>query len=298
MINSIPQSLQSIITRSLGSKLGKIIQLKNFKFSSGGCINETGILETTEGDFFLKWNQKSLYPDMFEKEKRGLELLNSADHNLSTPKPILTRSDEQHIFLILENIVSTWKQPDYWQKLGNGLAQLHRNSHKSFGLDHDNYIGSLKQTNTENENWLDFFRENRIEFMFKMASDSGFFNKSDKSSLDNMFRQLEELCPDNMHASLLHGDLWSGNLMVDNEGKPCLIDPAVYFGFREMEIAYTELFGRFDEDFYDSYNEEWPLEVGYEERKNIWNLYPLLVHVNLFGGSYATSVKSILNKFS
>ncbi|MEQ8520214.1 MAG: fructosamine kinase family protein [Cytophagales bacterium] len=297
MIKTIPGNLQNSIKSNLESFFKTEIKLEDFKFSSGGCINKTGVLRTNIGDYFVKWNSKKMYPKMFERELMGLNLLISAKHNLKVPKPILAGENKDHIFLILENIRPAHRSLNFWENLGHGLAELHQNTNEKYGLDHNNYIGSLNQINSESSDWLEFYRKNRIEFTFKMAYDSGFFNKSDRIELDNMFRILNQICPENIRPSLIHGDLWSGNLMVDSEGMPCLIDPAVYYGFREIEIAFTELFGGFDSEFYDSYNEHWPLEEGYSERKDIWNLYPLLVHVNLFGHSYAAAVKSILTRF-
>ncbi|QNL22451.1 fructosamine kinase family protein [Hyphobacterium sp. CCMP332] len=297
MIKAIPGDLQNSIKSYLESFFKSDIKLKDFKFSSGGCINKTGILKTSKGDYFIKWNTKKLFPNMFKRELMGLNLLISAKHNLKVPKPILAGEDKDHIFLILENIIPAHPSFNFWENLGHGLAELHQNSNEQYGLDYNNYIGSLNQVNAESSDWLEFFRKNRIEFTFKMAYDSGFFSKSDRIQLDNMFKHLNQICPENIRPSLIHGDLWSGNLMVDSEGNPCLIDPAVYYGFREIEIAFTELFGGYDTVFYGSYNEHWALEEGYSERKDIWNLYPLLVHVNLFGYSYATTVKSILARF-
>lgn len=297
MINSIPKSLQNSLISSLTSKFGKDVILQNFKFSSGGCINNTGILETNVGKYFIKWNSRSSYPEMFEIEKAGLKLLNSANHSLKIPQAIISGSNEDYIFLVLENIITSPKNERFWENLGVGLAELHQNKQNNYGLEYDNYIGSLTQKNSISENWLKFFRQNRIEYTFRMASDSGFFNEKDREDIERILKYLDDNCPKNMEASLIHGDLWSGNLIVDEKGGPCLIDPAVYFGFREIEIAFTELFGAYDSRFYSAYNEAWPLDEGYEERKDIWNLYPLLVHVNLFGSSYASSVKSILRSF-
>ncbi len=297
MIKAIPSDLQNSIKVNLESLTDSEIQFEDFNFSSGGCINKTGILKTSIGDFFIKWNSKEMFPKMFEKEYKGLNLLISAQQNLKVPKPLFAGENEDHVFLILENIIPTRRKPNYWENLGQGLAELHRNSNELFGLGYDNYIGSLIQVNSKSSDWLEFFKKNRIEYTFKKACDSGYFNKTDRQKMDNIFRHLDQICPKNIGPSLIHGDLWSGNLMVDSEGNPCLIDPAVYYGFREMEIAFTELFGAYNRDFYNSYNEHYPLDKGYLERKDIWNLYPLLVHVNLFGYSYASSVKSILSRF-
>jgi len=163
-------------------------------------------------------------------------------------------------------------------------------------LDHNNYIGSLHQSNQKHDKWVSFFIEERLNPQLKLAYDSGKINSSILEKFEVMFLVLEEIFPVEK-PSLLHGDLWSGNLMTDNFGNPCLIDPAVYFGFREMDLAMTTLFGGFDSEFYESYQRINHLETGWQERFDICNLYPLLVHVNLFGEGYLSSVKNILKRF-
>jgi fructosamine-3-kinase len=297
MLTSIPKVLQVEIQTDLSRILSVDLVLEDFKFSSGGCINNTGVLQSNRGSFFIKWNTKFRFPKMFALEKHGLSRLKSASHNLKIPDVIQSGETDSHIYLLLENISSAEQKPNYWELLGSGLAQLHQNKSDVFGLEEDNYIGSLVQYNNQNPNWIEFFINQRLIPNFKMAYDSGYFNNKHKKSLNNLEKSLPDICPDVMQVSLLHGDLWSGNLMIDGNGYPALIDPAVYYGYREIEIAFTELFGRFGQAFYDSYEEAWPLEVGYKERIDIWNLYPLLVHVNLFGKSYVKSVLQILNKF-
>ena len=298
MLHAIPESIQLKIVSQFRHEFDKEIKLSDFHFTSGGCINNTGILNTDIGEFFIKWNSKSRFPDMFELEKKGLQILSEAEHDLKIPKGYFCASDEQHVFILMESIKSGQRKPDYWEVLGRGLADLHSNTSGYFGLDHNNYIGSLEQSNIPNSSWQAFFAEERLRKPFKKAFDKGLLTKSDSQNLESLINNLNSNIPENCPVSLLHGDLWSGNLMVDEKGNPALIDPAIYYGFREMEIAFTELFGRFGSDFYSSYIETWPLETGFNSRKDIWNLYPILVHVNLFGGSYVSSARSILNHYS
>ena len=179
---------------------------------------------------------------------------------------------------------------------GKQLAQLHQNTNTSFGLEESNYIGSLLQQNNLHNNWIDFFINERLKPQIKLARDNGKIDLSTITKFERLYTKLDEIFPEEPPA-LLHGDLWSGNFMVDEKGGPVIIDPAVYFGHREMDIAMTKLFGGFNQQLYQSYNEHFPLEKGWEQRVDICNLYPLMVHVNLFGGGYLEQVKSILNKF-
>lgn len=183
------------------------------------------------------------------------------------------------------------------RQLGEDLAKLHRNSAENFGLDQDNYIGSLPQSNAHAVNWAEFFAAQRIEPQLRMAADGNFFSSAERKNFDRLLSRIDDIVPQEKPA-LIHGDLWSGNYLYDAEGKPVLIDPAVYYGHREMDIAMMHLFGGFAPEVFRSYNERFPLESGWKDRVDFHNLYPLLVHVNLFGGGYAGQVKSILRKFA
>jgi len=175
-------------------------------------------------------------------------------------------------------------------------SALHRHTGKQFGLKHDNYIGSLKQYNDQHDRWVDFFREQRLLVQMEMAAGSGLLPGHVKAAFEQLFKRLDDIFPEEP-PSLIHGDLWSGNYMVDEKGDACIIDPAVYYGFREMDIGMSRLFGVFGSEFYDAYNETWPMEPGWRERIEICNLYPLMVHVNLFGAGYMGSVESILSRY-
>ncbi|RLD39817.1 MAG: ketosamine-3-kinase, partial [Bacteroidetes bacterium] len=199
-------------------------------------------------------------------------------------------------FLILNFIQSAEMQDEFWDDFGQKLASLHRHSQKNFGLDHDNYIGSLSQSNKFHKSWADFFREERLEAQVKLARDNGRMGREMVNTFSRFYAKLDELFPKEPPA-LLHGDLWSGNFMVNQNGLAVIIDPAVYYGHREMDLAMSQLFGGFDASFYDAYQRNFPLENGWQQRLDYYNLYPLMVHVNLFGGSYLESVKRILVRF-
>jgi len=184
----------------------------------------------------------------------------------------------------------------FWHTFGAQLARMHKHSSKTFGLDHNNYIGSLPQSNNHHSAWSDFFILGRLEPQIKLALDAKRIGSEMVKLFNRLFQRIENIFPPEPPA-LLHGDLWSGNYMRGKAGEPVLIDPAVYFGHREMDLAMTKLFGGFENEFYQSYQEEFPMEKDWQQRADICNLYPLLVHVNLFGGSYASQISIILSRF-
>jgi protein-ribulosamine 3-kinase len=271
------------------------VKVKEFLFSGGGCINHGGKLSTSRGNFFLKWNDIAKFPEMFKAECKGLLLLRQ-QNAIRIPKVIGVGENDTFQFLLLEFIEERTRSKNYWLQLGERLATLHRQHSIQFGLDHSNYIGSLLQSNNQNNSWIDFFIECRLDAQLKIALHSGAVDSTWIKKFESLYSKLTTLLPEE-RPSLLHGDLWSGNLLIDEKGEPCLIDPAVYYGNREADLAMTKLFGGFDTTFYHCYDEIFPLQQGYEERADIYNLYPLLVHVNLFGGSYKRSVENIVNKF-
>ena len=259
---------------------------------SGGSINQACRIETNLGVFFVKWNDAKACPGMFKAESRGLEIL-ARTGAIRIPEVIHCGED----LLILEYLEQDRPAPNFWETFGQQLARLHQHTHPTFGLDHDNYIGSLPQSNTPHNTWADFFREARLQPQIRMARDSKQLDQPTCSLLNGVMDRLPQLFPDEPPA-LLHGDLWSGNYLIGPEGQPCLIDPAVYHGHREMDLAMTRLFGGFDAAFYASYNEAHPLEPDWESRTDLCNLYPLLVHVNLFGSGYASQVRHIAGHYS
>jgi fructosamine-3-kinase len=292
MISSIPPAVLEGVRASLNIDDSAF---KGFSFASGGCINQGGKLKTTLGDFFLKWNDIRKFPGMFEAESKGLKLLREKNV-IRIPEVTSFGESGAHQFLLLEFIEEKSRQKKYWRQLGGKLADLHRRSSDLFGLDHDNYIGSLRQFNRQHTSWITFFIEQRLNVQLKLAIDSGIMDPEWSKQFESLYNKLTIILPEE-NPSLLHGDLWSGNLITDENGEPCLIDPAVYFGNREADLAMTKLFDGFDDEFYISYRETFPLQPGYDKRLDIYNLYPLLVHVNLFGGSYKSAVAAILKAF-
>lgn len=292
MINSIPIPVQHGVLKLLRSTTSASVRLQNFSFIQGGCINAGGKIETSAGQFFLKWNDAQKYPNMFEAEARGLTILR-APHVINIPLVIGYEEEDAFQFILLEFIESESKSRNFWTTLGNQLAALHHITSAQAGLDHSNYIGSLPQYNTMQPSWTDFFITQRLDPQLKLMENP---DRSLVRQFETLYNKLPCLLVEEKHA-LLHGDLWSGNLLVNERGEPCLIDPAVYYGNREMELAFTQLFGGFDQAFYSGYQERYPLQPGFPDRAQLYNLYPLLVHANLFGGGYLAQVKSILRKF-
>jgi len=279
----------------LSEKLNTSVTILSDSHVGGGSINDAKVINTTAGKFFVKINSAFRYPGMFEKEAKGLSLL--AEVNIiNVPEVVCFGEDKAEAFLMLNYIQSTTKMPGFWNHFGEELATLHRNTNALFGLDYDNYIGSLPQSNRQHDNWPEFFREERLEPMVSTAYNNGRINRSMLQSFEKFYYRLDDLFPVEP-PSLIHGDLWGGNFMVGTNGEPVLIDPALYYGHREMDLGMSQLFGGFDRQFYDAYHRAYPLEPGWRERLDFCNLYPLMVHVNLFGGGYANSVKSILKQF-
>ena len=263
---------------------------------SGGSINSCYRLETTSGQIFLKRNDENRYPLMFSAETEGLKLLGKS--NAFSIPGVIAFGDAGHFsYLLLEWVEPGRRIENFWSHFGNALAVMHRCTSDMFGLHFNNYIGSLAQSNAQCETWTDFFIRERLEPQLKMAINSGKLQKESLSMFNRLFARLDEWIPSERPA-LLHGDLWSGNFLTGNNGNATLVDPAVYYGHREMDLAMSKLFGGFDSGFYSAYQMSFPLHDGFEKRKDIHNLYPLLVHVNLFGGGYAGQVNSILVKYT
>lgn len=294
-MSQLPLPVQQGVTRSLEKTTGLTVSVKNFSSISGGCINHGGKVQTSAGDFFVKWNDAKKFQGMFEAEAKGLKLLRSAKA-IDIPEVIDYGQSGTFQFIILELKESRARKTSYWEDLGQQLATLHKSSNNYFGLDHNNYIGSLPQYNKESTSWVDFFIMQRLQVQVTIAAQANKVNGEVLKKFDLLYDKLPSLLIEEK-PSLLHGDLWNGNLLVNAQGSPCLIDPAVYYGDREADLAMTQLFGGFDDAFYESYHTTFPLEAGYRQRFDIYNLYPLLVHVNLFGGSYLYQVRSILDVY-
>jgi fructosamine-3-kinase len=292
---SLPGSLIEQLAERLTEHVGQPVDIEEAFSLGGGSINDAWRLETDAGRFCLKTNNADRFPSMFEAEADGLRRLRDAGP-LRVPEVIAHGEDHDDSFLLMEWVESGNSGPAFWADFGCGLAQLHRHTQEHFGLDRQNYIGSLVQRNAPAGEWPSFFIHQRLEPQLKLARDRKRVEAGMAFRFERLFHQLDKLFPAEPPA-LLHGDLWSGNFLCDSQGRPVLIDPAVYYGHREMDLAMTKLFGGFDEALYTAYHAEWPLEKGWVERVDLCNLYPLLVHVNLFGGGYVEQVEAVLRRF-
>lgn len=294
----IPAGVVDEVESILSGLASESVRIQGSRPIGGGCINPSVKLRTKTGDaFFLKWN-KEARPDLFPAEAEGLRALHECG-TLRIPRVIAHSSPSAETgWLLLEFIDRGNPTARYAELLGEGLAMLHR---ASAGEEHGwltgNYIGPLPQTNEPAASWAEFWWESRLEPRLDAALRAGQLPGTE-AAWDALRAELGEwLSPAEVDGhSLLHGDIWNGNVIPDEAGAPVLIDPAVYRGHREVDLAMTELFGGFGHAFYDTYEQVWPLQPGYRERRrSIYQLYPLLVHLNLFGGSYEASVRRTLN---
>lgn len=287
----IPESIRTALEEQFN------VFIQGERSVSGGSINQAHKLETNKGVLFLKWNQ-SAPDDFFGVEAKGLELLRSANSGLRIPSVVAWKRPEPETpgFLVLEYIAEgSGRSSDSFQ-FGVDLAKLHATKAKKFGLAYNNYIGNLPQKNGEFDDWNSFFVERRINPQLKMAVDSGKLSRELLKNWKRLINQLDDLMP-SCKPSLLHGDLWGGNYLFDRNGKAVLIDPAVYYGHPEMDLSFTKMFGGFSSEFYQGYETISPVEDGFSERVPIYNMYPLLVHVNLFGGHYTSHFSRFIQSF-
>lgn len=268
------------------------LKLENVKSLQGGDINEVFLLECGSEKYVIKINEASKYPNMFESEALGLKLL-QVTNTFKIPKIIAAGVEGKTSYLLLEYISTGSTYQVFWKDFAYCLVKLHQTTQNNFGLKHNNYIGSLQQINNIESSASDFYINQRLIPQFKIADELDF----KFSSLERFFKNISEEIPDEA-PSLIHGDLWNGNYMVSNKGEPTLIDPAVAYAPREMDIAMMHLFGGFPQDVYSIYNEQFPLIENWKDRISLWQLYYLLVHLNLFGSSYLSQVKGIIKRYS
>jgi protein-ribulosamine 3-kinase len=265
----------------------------------GGCISNACHVECDGQSFFLKWSDDAA-GNTFEAESESLEALRAAGSGLLIPIVMAARdagSDFGAGYILMEWIAEGPKDADFWERLGSGLASLHRAGAPAFGFDRDNYIGQIEQVNNRLDDWPAFFRENRLEFQRDRARQLGRWRTHWDEHFDRLSSHIDDLLPVSAPPSLVHGDLWAGNVIATKSGEAALIDPASHYADREVDLALSELFGGFRASFYQAYQEAWPLESGYGERRDIYNLYHLINHLNHFGQGYAGQVETILVAF-
>lgn len=287
-------SLQDALARAISQATGEVFKPENRRAVSGGSINTTEVLEGGGRKFFVKLNTAARL-DMFEAEVEGLvEIANSK--SVRVPQPVCCGTHGDRAYLVLEHLDIGRGNGKTDELLGQQLAAMHRATRTRFGWRRANTIGSTPQLNAETDDWLTFYREQRLRFQLELAAANGHGG--------NLLRRGEQLLEKipafftgyQPQPSLLHGDLWGGNHAALNDGTPVIFDPAVYFGDREADLAMTELFGGFGDDFYATYRAAWPLDPGYRVRRDLYNLYHVLNHLNLFGGGYRAQAEQMIER--
>lgn len=289
------------LTEKISNLLEKDFELQNHSAVGGGCINQAcridGIVRNNKDQavsLFIKFNQQNRLL-MFEAEAAGLLELKQAG-TIRIPQVFGSGIIGQQSFLLLENLQLAGAQSASAKQLGQQLAKMHQYTSQQFGWSRNNTIGATEQINQHNNHWLDFWSEHRLGYQLELAKQNGATNTLYKKGqalmgeLASFFQGYQPV------ASLLHGDLWAGNVGYLESGQPVIFDPAVYYGDREADIAMTELFGGFPADFYAAYNQQWPLDKGYSQRKSLYNLYHILNHFNLFGGGYAAQAENMMDQ--
>ena len=275
--------LEEEVARALGSAIRSSCAV------SGGDINSAHEMTLADGRVVFVKSNFLAAPPMFAAEARGLAWLAQA-RVLRVPEVLAVGET----FLVLERISPARRRPDFDERLGRALAALHRFGAPGFGLDHDNFIGRLPQCNAPAPTWPDFYRSRRLEPQLRLARDAGLCSSAMARGFDRLFAVLDERVGPAEPVARLHGDLWGGNVIGDATGVACLIDPAVYGGHREVDLAMMSLFGGFGHHVFSAYEEAWPLSPGHEDRVPLYQLYFLMVHVNLFGGSYVAQAERAL----
>ncbi|ACB53358.1 putative Fructosamine kinase [Crocosphaera subtropica ATCC 51142] len=280
------------ISEHISQATGKSFTIESQKSVSGGCINQGYCLIGEDTKYFVKINHASQV-EMFTAEALGLKEM-AETQTIRVPKPICWGMTERSSYIVLEWLEFGRSSKDSWDLMGRNLANMHQYQGQSkFGWSQNNTIGSTPQVNNWTEKWSDFFADHRIGFQLKLASRKG-GNFGNYSQIVEKVRDI--LSTIHPQPSLVHGDLWSGNAAVTEAGEPVILDPATYYGDREVDIAMTELFGGFPAPFYRGYNEVFPLDEGYKKRKTLYNLYHILNHYNLFGGGYGSQANYMIQE--
>ena len=284
MTNGYPEQIGTLIQSILQHQLGNKAKLSHLRQISGGCINHAWLAILVDNSrWFIKTNQATQI-DMFAAEYLGLQAIR-ATQTIYAPEPIAYGVWQDNSYLLLEYL--NLHGPCNPQQAGQQLAHLHQHTSKQFGWQRDNTIGSTPQSNQWHKDWVSFWQKERLGKQLALANKQGYPSKAFEQGL-LLLEQLPQFFVNyRPEASLLHGDLWSGNLGYMPKGKAVIYDPAVYYGDRETDIAMTELFGGFSTEFYKAYQQQYPLDKDYKIRKQLYNLYHILNHYNLFGGNYA-----------
>ncbi|WP_291077470.1 fructosamine kinase family protein [Empedobacter sp. UBA5528] len=287
VLNSINQALYRVTGHSHTAQILEAVQ--------GGSINRCYKLKYGKHCFFVKLNSTVSLPDLFEAESKGLNTLQRAT-SLKIPTVLGAGNVGKEQYLLLEWIEPGKVSFKSFEKLAEGLAEMHSQSADRFGLNYSNYMGALAQYNELKNTWTEFFITQRLLPQLRLANSRGLLMPSLISQFEDLIKLLPNLA-DERPPSLVHGDFWRGNYIINSDGSAVVIDPAISFSNREVDLAMSKLFGGFDERFYSAYHACFPLDNDWEHRLPLWNLYPLLVHLNLFGASYLPQIKTSLKRF-
>ena len=284
------------VQEAVESQVGSIDGVRGV---GGGCISNACRLEAAGRLYFLKWSEGE--PGLtFEAEAEGLRSLRVAASRLIIPEVLVARNGEDTSrpgFILMEWIAEGPKGSDFWSTLGIGLGELHSSTGQSYGFHRPNFIGRIAQVNDVSDDWVVFFRLRRLEPQIEIARQTNRWRPRWDRLADRLLDQIGDVVPSTPEPSLVHGDLWAGNVIANEAGSPVLIDPATHFAHREVDLGMSELFGGFPVAFYDAYHDAWPIDPGYQERRDIYNLYHLINHLNHFGEAYAGQVERILQAY-
>ena len=263
---------------------------------AGGCIHEAVRLRTTRGDFFAKWNA-SVAPDLFLAEAEGLRALRDVESGVAIPEVLAAAAAEggRPGFIVMEYLAPGAGGDD--AALGRGLARIHARERDAFGFAVTTYCGPTPQDNRPSPTWPEFYAERRIEPLVRRLAEEGRIGGVERRVLDRLVARLPELLAHAPRPALIHGDLWSGNVLSTVRG-PGLVDPACAACDRELEFGITTLFGGFSERFFAAYHEALPLAPEWRERNALYQLYHLLNHHLIFGGHYGASALAIARRYA
>lgn len=286
---------QTILQKKLPLLTGKKACLQLHPIG-GGSINETYRIRFGEDLFFCKINSATKFPQLFSREREGLHILGTFN-KIRTPTVMDCFEESGYQFLLMDWIEQGQQTNEFWTQFGEQLAALHRVKSETCGLDKDNYMGSVPQQNQRTENWCSFFANQRLAPMITRCVNVNLLSANDQRLFERLVSKLPNIFDDE-EPSLLHGDLWIGNFLCDANAQPVLIDPAVYYGHRSMDLAMTTLFGGFRQPFYEAYHYHYPLPKNHEEQWAVCNLYPLLIHLYLFGSDHLSSIRNTLQKLT
>ena len=282
------------IAEQISGTTGMPFTVERTSSIGGGCINQAHRIDGNGRRFFVKLNN-AVSLSMFEAEAAGLQEIHDS-HTLRVPVPVCWGNNSSTAWLVLEYLEIGRASRSSATALGSRLAAMHQVSSGEFGWTRNNTIGATQQINERSTDWIEFWRKYRLGYQLQLARANGYSGRLQTQG-ERLIEQLNAFFPGTQPvASLLHGDLWSGNYSFDDDGEPVVFDPAVYYGDRETDIAMTELFGGFPDAFYTAYREAYPLDPGYTTRKTLYNLYHILNHLNLFGSGYLRQAEQMIGQ--